>query len=107
MPRYAVKASVVSEWMNLAHCDPARYTVEVSYQTNTNLLWIKMSKGGVTLPEYSTTPDLNTVDQLAVSLLREGKRRLDITRTAEEYLDMTVVLPDKPAKPISEPGPSR
>lgn len=101
MPRYAIKAAVVSEWMRLANCDPSVYIVELSYQTETNLFWAKMSKGDVTLPEYSTTPNLNTIDQEAVNILREGKRRLDTTKKAEDYLDYNIVLPDKPAKPIS------
>lgn len=103
MPRYAIKSSVVNEWLRLANIDPAIFTVELSYQTETNLFWAKMSKGGITLPEYSTVPDLNTIDQTAVSILREGKRQLDVVKRPEDYLDYNVVLPDKPAKPVSTP----
>lgn len=102
MPRYAIKASVLANWMRLADVDPSIYTVEMSYQTNTQLFWAKMSKGGVTLPEYSTTPDLNTIDHVAVNILREGKRLLE-TKSADDYLDYNIVLPDKPAKPVSSP----
>lgn len=103
MPRYAIKASVVSEWMRLANCDPTIYIVELSYQTDTRLFWAKMTKNGITLPEYSTTPDLNTIDQVAVGILREGKRQLDTTKKAEDFLDFDIVLPDKPPRPVSTP----
>lgn len=102
MPRYAIKQSVASEWLRIAGIDTTVYQVELSYQTETNLFWVKMGKGANVLPEYSTIPDLNTIDQIAVNILREGKRRLE-TKSAADYLDYNVVLPDKPAKPISEP----
>lgn len=107
MPRYGIKQSVAADWLRLASIDPTTYTVELSYQTETNLFWVKMSKGGVTLPEYSTIPDLNTIDQVAVNILREGKRRLETTKTAGDYLDQSVVFPDKPAKPVSSQPPTR
>lgn len=102
MPRYAIKSTISNEWLRIAGVDPTIYTVELSYQTNTQLFWVKMSKGGITLPEYSTTPDLNTIDQVAVNILREGKRQLE-TKSADDYLDYNIVLPDKPARPISTP----
>lgn len=102
MPRYGIKASIVSEWCRLAGVDQSIYTVELSYQTNTNLFWAKMSKGDNVLPEYSTTPDLNTIEHTAVNILREGKRRLE-TRSAADYLDTNIVLPDKPATPVATP----
>ena len=102
MPRYGIKPAVVSEWCRIAGVDQGVYTVELSYQTNTNLFWAKMSKGTTVLPEYSTIPDLNTIDQVAVNILREGKRLLE-TRQASDYLDTSIILPDKPATPISAP----
>lgn len=102
MPRYAIKSAIVDEWCRMAGVDRTVYTVELSYQTDTNLFWARMGKGTNFLPEYSTVPDLNTIDQVAVGILREGKRQLE-TKTAADYLDMTVVLPDKPAKAISTP----
>ena len=104
MPRYGIKPAIVAEWCRLANVDQTVYTVELSYQTDTNLFWAKMSKGATVLPEYSTIPDLNTIEQVAVSILREGKRRLE-TRNASDYLDTSIVLPDKPATPISVPRP--
>lgn len=106
MPRFGIKPNVVLEWCRLANVDQAVYTVELSYQTETNLFWAKMSKGAVTLPEYSTTPDLNTIDQVAVNILREGKRMLE-TKSADDYIDRTIILPDKPATPISVPRPQQ
>lgn len=104
MPRYGIKPAVVAEWCRIAGVDQSVYTVELSYQTNTNLFWAKMSKGAVTLPEYSTVPDLNTIDQVVIGILREGKRQLE-TRQASDYLDTSIVLPDKPAQTISGPRP--
>ena len=102
MPRYGIKPTVVAEWCRLAGVDQSIYTVELSYQTNTNLFWAKMSKGTTVLPGYSTVPDLNTIDQVAVNILREGKRLLE-TKQASDYLDTSIVYPDKPATPISTP----
>ncbi len=102
MPRYGIKPAIVAEWCRLAGVDQTIYTVELSYQTNTNLFWAKMSKGANVLPEYSTVPDRNTIDQVAVNILREGKRLLE-TKQASDYLDTSIVLPDKPATPISVP----
>lgn len=106
MPRFGIKPLIVDEWCRLANVDRAIYQVELSYQTETNLFWAKMGKGGVVLPEYSTTPDLNTIDQVAVNILREGKRRLE-TKNADDYIDRTIILPDKPATPISVPRPQQ
>ncbi len=100
MPRYGIKPSIVADWCRLAGVDQSIYTVQLSFQTETTLFWAKMSKGATVLPEYSTIPDLNTIDQVAVNILREGKRRLE-TRSASDYLDTTIILPDKPATPIS------
>lgn len=102
MPRYAIKQSVSSEWLRIAGIDPSVYQVELSYQTETNLFWAKMGKGTNILPEYSTVPDLNTIDQVVIGILREGKRMLE-TKTAADYLDYNTVLPDKPARAISTP----
>lgn len=104
MPRYGIKPAIVADWCRLAGVDQSIYTVELSFQTETTLFWAKMSKGATVLPEYSTVPDLNTIDQVAVNILREGKRRLE-TRSAADYLDVTIILPDKPAKAISTPQP--
>lgn len=104
MPRYGIKPAIVAEWCRIAGVDQSVFTVELSYQTNTNLFWAKMSKGATVLPEYSTVPDLNTIDQVAVSILREGKRLLE-TKQAPDYLDTSIVLPDRPATPISTPRP--
>ncbi len=104
MPRYGIKPAIVAEWCRIAGVDQSVFTVELSYQTNTNLFWAKMSKGATFLPEYSTVPDLNTIDQVAVNILREGKRLLE-TKQASDYLDTSIVLPDKPATPISTTRP--
>lgn len=106
MPRYGIKIPIVAEWCRLAGVDQSIYTVELSYQTDTNLFWAKMSKGATVLPEHSTTPDLNTIEQVAVNILREGKRQLE-QRQASDYLDTSIVLPDKPARAISVPRPAQ
>jgi len=107
MPRYAIKQSVLNDWCNLAGVDRSVYTVEMSYQTNINTLFGTMSKGSIVLPEWSTIPDLRTVDQVVINALREGKRELDLgtPKSAADYIDTNIVLPDRPAKPTSVPRP--
>lgn len=107
MPRHPIKQSVLNQWCQLAGVDRTVYTVEMSYQTNINTLFGTMAKGSTTLPEWSTTPDLRTVDQVVVNALREGKRELDLgaPKSAADYIDTSVVLPDKPARPLSTPRP--
>jgi hypothetical protein len=102
MPRYPIKSTIVTDWCRQADVDQSIYTLELSYQTDTNLFWAKMGRGAVVLAEYSTTPDLHTIDQVAINILREGKKLLE-QKKAEDYLDMTRTLPDKPGKAISTP----
>ncbi len=106
MPRYAIKQSVLDEWCRLAGVDRSIYAIEMSYQTNINTLFGTMSKGSTTLPEWQTNPNLQTVDQVVISALREGKRELDKgSKTVNDYIDTSIVLPDKPARPLSTPRP--
>jgi len=82
------------------------YVTELSYQTNTSMMWLIMTKGAQPALEYATGPDLNNLVNQVAGLLREGKRRLDQNRPLGYYVDTNTTLPDRLSKPAGQnPAP--
>ena len=108
MPRYPFRAELAAQCRQEAGLTDD-YITELSYQTDIKYMFIIMTKGTKTL-EHAARPDLTRLVRQVAELLKIGKSRLFENGKLEDYLDTSIVLPDKPA-PVApttpDTGPSR
>lgn len=108
MPRYPFRADLAAQCRAEAGLTDD-YVTEMSYQTENNHMWLIITKSGKTL-EHATKPDLTRLVKQVADILRAGKTKLYNDRQLSDYLDTSVVLPDKPLPTPPQaptPGPSR
>lgn len=105
MPRHPFKAEISDAIREFAKLDDS-YVTEFSYQTNTKKVWISLIKDGKAI-EKSVSPEPDGLIRQIGAILRLAKQKAIEDKKLAEYIDTSVVLPDKPDLPPSNDGQTR
>lgn len=96
MPRHPFKTELSDEIRRHAGLSD-EFITELSYQTETKLVWIALTKGDKTL-EHSVAPELKALVRQVGNILKAGRLKLIEDKKLSDYVDTTITLPDKPSQ---------
>lgn len=94
MPRHPLREELSNEIRQYAGLG-TDYVTELSYQTESKRVWISLTKGTKTL-EHSVAPELKALIRQIGNILKAGKLQMEEDRKLADYVDVTIILPDKP-----------
>lgn len=94
MPRHPFRPELTDEIRQYAELGD-EYTIELSYQTDTRKVWITLTKEDKTL-EHSVAPEPKTLIRQIGKILKMGKLQIEEDRKLADYVDVTIVLANKP-----------
>lgn len=96
MPRHPFKTELSDEIRRNAGLSDD-FVTELSYQTETKLVWISLTKGDKTL-EHSVAPELKSLVRQIASILKKGRLKMIEDKKLSDYVDTDITLPDKPSQ---------